>query len=314
MATPITSTPPASGTTKPPRSRQRRFFFHNPKTTPYLFIAPFLVVFVLFFFAPLVYALRLSLFRQPMIGEPVFVGLANYTRAFADSAFHAGIGRIVVYGVMYLVAVLVLGLTAALLLDSGVIRLKRFFRLAIFVPYAVPSAVAALMWGYLYSRNFGPLADVANALGRSAPDVLSARTMLVSITNITVWTWVGYVMIIFYTALQAVPVDVEEAAAVDGATRFQIAWHIKLPLIRPAVVLVVFFSIIGSMQLFNEPHILSAIRPQVIDPAYTPNLYAFNLAFSNQDFPYSAAISFIMGIVAFVTSYAFMLASQRGNR
>jgi multiple sugar transport system permease protein len=296
------------------RSPQReRFRFHNPKTTPYLFITPFLVVFLLFFFLPLLYALRLSLYRDRLIGGLEFVGFENYTRVFSDAAFYAGLGRISIYGLIYLGLIMVVGLIAAMMLDSGVIRLQRFFRLAIFIPYAVPSVVAALMWGYLYSPNFGPLADLSDLIGRESPNLLSPQLMIASLANITTWTWLGYVMIIFFTALQAVPPDVDEAAQVDGAGRIQVAWHIKLPLIRPAIVLVVFFSIIGSLQLFNEPQVLRAIAPQVIDRAYTPNLYAYNVALTEQNFPYSAAISFVMGVLAFILSYAFMLTSNRRN-
>jgi multiple sugar transport system permease protein len=270
-----------------------------------------MVVFALFFFAPIVFAMQTSLYRQRLIGGDEFVGLANYARVLRDTTFYAGLGRIAVYGALYLTLMLVIALTAALLLDSQTVRAKQFFRLSIFLPYAVPSAVAALMWGYIYSRNFGPIADVARLAGLDAPNLLSARGMIPSLVNIGLWTWVGYNMIIFYTALQAVPPDIHEAADVDGASRLQIALHIKLPLIKPAIVLSVFFSIIGTLQLFNEPQVLSAIAPQVIDPAYTPNLYAYSLAFVNQDFPYSAAISFVLGATAFIASYVFMTVSQR---
>ncbi len=310
MATTIdTSVSSAPAPAAPPR--RRRWRLHNQRTAPYLFIAPFMAVYLLFFFTPLLYALQTSLYRQRLIGGDEFVGLANYARVLRDTTFYAGLWRITIYGALYLAVMLVVALTAALLLDSQTVRFKQFLRLSIFLPYAVPSAVAALMWGYIYSRNFGPIADVAALLGRDAPNLLSARGMIPSLVNIGVWTWVGYNMIIFYTALQSVSPDIHEAADVDGASRLQIALYIKLPLIRPAIVLSVFFSIIGTLQLFNEPQVLSAIAPQVIDPGYTPNLYAFSLAFVNQDFPYSAAVSFVLGITAFVASYVFMSMSQR---
>ncbi|MCC5947356.1 MAG: sugar ABC transporter permease [Nitriliruptoraceae bacterium] len=308
-----TGVPPTAAAEAPPPPR-RRWRLHSQRTAPFLFIAPFMVAYLLFFFAPLVYALNISLYRQRLIGGDTFVGLENYARVFRDATFYTGLARITVYGLLYLAVMLVIALTAALLLDSGTVRFKRFFRLSMFLPYAVPSAVAALMWGYIYSRNFGPIADVARLAGFDAPNLLSSRAMIPSLVNIGVWTWVGYNMIIFYTALQAVPHEVNEAADVDGATRLQIAWHIKLPLIRPAIILSVFFSIIGALQLFNEPQVLSAIAPQVIDPAYTPNLYAYSLAFVNQDFPYSAAVSFVLGAAAFISSYVFMAVTQKRNQ
>jgi multiple sugar transport system permease protein len=121
-------------------------------------------------------------------------------------------------------------------------------------------------------------------------------------------------MLIIYAALQAVPGDLRSAALVDGANERQFAWHVKLPLIRPALVLTIVFSIIGSLQLFNEPAILQQIAPRTIHSAYTPNLYAYNLAFVNQEYNYSAAVSFVLGIVVFILSYGFMIRANRRER
>lgn len=137
--------------------------------------------------------------------------------------------------------------------------------------------------------------------------------MLPSIGNIVTWQYTGYNMIIMYAALQAVPSEVYEAARVDGATGWGIALRIKIPLIVPAIVLTCVFSIIGSLQLFNEPQIMSTLAPNVIQDHYTPNLYAYTLAFTNQQYNYSAAISFLLGTVVFVCSYIFMLATNRGR-
>ena len=179
------------------------------------------------------------------------------------------------------------------------------------MPYAVPTVIAALMWGFLYGKDFGPFADIADALGTTPPNFLGESLMLWSIANVSTWTYTGYNMIIFYAALRAIPGELYEAAAVDGASAFRTAIHIKLPLLRPAILLCGIFSVIGSFQLFAEPQIFFSIAPTVIGKAYTPNLYVYNLAFADQQLNYAAALSFMLGLVVFIVSYVVMYASRR---
>ncbi len=278
---------------------------------PYLFLAPFLILFLLFFILPLGYALGISLFADRLVGGTVFVGGQNYLQAFQDGSFWEGVRRMLLFMVVQVPVMLCLALLFALILDSGVTKLRTLFRLGFFLPYAIPSVVAALLWGYLYSPSFGPFAQLAFSLHLPAPGFLTESGMLASIGNIVTWQWTGYNMIIMYAALQAIPPELYEAALVDGATGWKVARYIKIPLIAPALVLTCVFSIIGSLQLFNEPQIMQTIAPTVIQDHYTPNLYAFTLAFTNQQYNYSAAISFTLGAVVFVCSYVFMLATNR---
>lgn len=281
---------------------------------PYLFLAPFLLFFVVFLILPLGFAFNISLYVDRLVGGVQFAGLDNYTRALQDPTLREGLLRVAGFFFLQVPVMLVLSTTFALLLDGGTVYLKKVFRLGFFVPYAIPSVIAALMWGYLYGDTFGPLAQAGRALGVDTPNLLSNTLMLPSLANIVTWQWTGYNMLILYAALQAVPADLHGAALVDGATERQFAWHVKLPLIRPAMVLVTVFSIIGSLQLFNEPQIMRTLAPGVIDSGYTPNLYAYNVAFISQEFNYSAAVSFVMGAVVFVLSYGYMLVSTRRER
>jgi multiple sugar transport system permease protein len=206
---------------------------------------------------------------------------------------------------------LLLALLFALALDSGLVRLARLVRLGVFVPYAVPSVVATLMWGYLYGPDFGPFAQAGRALGLPVPHFLSGGWMLGSLANIVTWEFVGYNMIILYAALRTVPTELYEAAAMDGAGPWRIAWSIKLPALRPALLLTLLFSVIGSFQLFNEPKLVQAIAPDVIDSSYTANLYAYSLAFTGQQVNYSAAVSFLLGLVIVIFSYAVLFTANR---
>jgi multiple sugar transport system permease protein len=280
---------------------------------PYLFLLPFMVVFLVFLVLPLAYALGLSVFETRLVGGNVFVGLDNYVRAFGDASFWEGVRRMVVFGIFQVPIMLGLALVFALVLDSGTVWLRNLFRLGFYLPYAVPSVVAALIWGYLYGPSFGPFTQLAELLNFPAPKFLSSGWMLASIANILTWEFTGYNMIIMYAALQSLPAELDDAAAVDGAKGWQIALYIKVPMISSAIFLTVIFSIIGTLQLFNEPKIMYALAPQVIGNDYTPNLYAYTLAFTNQEYNYSAAISFLLGAVVVVASYVFMLVTNRGE-
>jgi len=206
---------------------------------------------------------------------------------------------------------LALSLFFALALDSGMVRLAKFVRLGIYIPYAVPAVVAALMWGYLYGPDFGPFAQLSDALSLPKIPFLSPHFVLFSIINVVNWEFVGYNMIIIYAALRSIPTDLYEAARVDGASEPRIAWSIKIPAVRPAIVLTIIFSVIGSFQLFNEPNLLRILAPNAINSSYTPNLYAYTLAFVNQDANYAAAIAFLLGIVIMALSYVVQLSNQR---
>lgn len=280
---------------------------------PYLFLLPFLVLFLLFLVLPLAYALGISVFADRLVGGTVFVGAENYFRAFSDPAFLGGVKRLLIYGVFQVPVMLGFALVLALALDSGVVWFRNIFRLGFFLPYAVPSVVAALIWGYLYGQDFGPFAQLAGLLGLPAPEFLSEAWILPSIANIVTWEFTGYNMIILYSALQAVPGELRDAGAVDGARGWQVALYIKIPLILPALFLTVVFSIIGTLQLFNEPQLLQPLAPGAIGPDFSPNLYAYSLAFTNQQYEYSAAISFALGAVVVVCSYVFMLVTNRGE-
>lgn len=280
----------------------------------YGFVLPFLIVFVAMLVIPLVYSGYLSFFVDRLIGGVSFVGFENYVRAFTDGAFLAGIGRTALVLIIQVPIMLGFALFFALALDSGRVRGAKPLRLIIFLPYAVPGVVATLMWGYLYGDSFGLIAQIARLFGVAPPDLLSADAVLFSIMNIVTWAFVGYNMVIMYAALRSIPHELYEAAEIDGASPWRIAWSIKIPAIRPAILLTVIFSVIGSFQIFSEPSLLQPIAGTAISDSFTPNFYAYNLAFRNQDVNYAAAIAFLLGFLIMVVSYVVQLSAQRREK
>ncbi|MFJ1812357.1 MULTISPECIES: carbohydrate ABC transporter permease [unclassified Streptomyces] len=292
-------------------ARRRRGGGRGHRAAGPLFVAPFLVLFLSLFLAPLGYAAYLSLFQQRLVGGTTFVGLGNYVTALKDPLLLHGVLRVAEFFVIQVPLMLLLALLFALALDSGLLRLARAIRIGIFMPYAVPGVVATLMWGYLYGPDFGPFAQLSRRLDLPAPHFLSDGWMLGSLANIVTWEFVGYNMIILYAALRTIPQELYEAAAMDGAGAWRTAWSIKLPALRPTLLLVLLFSVIGSFQLFNEPSLMMRIAPDVISSSYTANLYAYSLAFTGQQLNYAATVSFLLGLVIVIASYAILLISNR---
>ncbi|BBH64098.1 ABC transporter permease [Actinoplanes sp. OR16] len=270
-------------------------------TAGWLFVLPFAVLLVAFLLLPMAYAFKLSLYRSTLVEGEVFAFADNYQQAFADPLFREGVVRVVLFGLVQTPVMIGIALLAALLIDHATSRFSRVFRLAAFVPYAVPVVIGTLMWGFLYSQETGPFKF----------DFLSSDVVLGSLGNIVTWQWAGYNMIVLYAALQGLPREIYESAKIDGAGAVQIAVRIKTPMIASALVLATLFTIMGTLQFFTEPLILQPLNPGAITQHYTPNVYAYNQAFSFQQYNYSAAISFLLGAVVFVGSYIFLFATRK---
>jgi multiple sugar transport system permease protein len=275
------------------------------------FVGPFGIVFITLLVLPLGFALYLSLFQKAMIGGTSFVGLGNYAKAFTDPAFLEGIWFVVRFSAVLIPVQMAISLAIALMLDMLVTRFSRFSRLMIFLPYAIPTVIGALMWGFLYSKNFGPISEIWGAFGATGPDFLSTGLIFYGLLNIVTWQWAGYYMIILYAALQGIDPTLYEAARIDGASQWQIILRIKIPLIAPALVLILVFALIGTLQFFNEPQILRELAAGSIPADYTPNMYAYQQAFALANYNYGSAISFALGAVVFIFVYIFLFATRK---
>ena len=282
---------------------------------PYLFLAPFVVLFLVFLVLPILIALYKSFFAVQRSGlgfgggEEAFVGFDNYVQAFGDSAFLESFGRVLLYGVVQVPVMLAIAIGLALLFDSAVVRGKRFFQLSVFLPYAVPSVVAALVWGFLYQPRVSPIVEGLRSLGMD-PQFLAPGTVLWSLANVGVWSVTGVNMIIIFSSLQTVPREMYEAARMDGASELRLALQIKLPQIMPAVLLTTLFSIIGTLQLFNEPMTLRSITSN-ISGSYTPNMSIFSATTLGGNINLGSAMAVILGIATMILSVTVSALSNR---
>ncbi|WP_199425000.1 carbohydrate ABC transporter permease [Actinotalea solisilvae] len=303
--------PPVPATPARRRTRGSGSIARARQRNGWLFVAPFLVVFLTFLVVPLVYAFWMSLHTKTLAFGERFTGFANYAQAFSDPQFLQGVGFVVRFSLVLIPVQMLVSLAVALVLDALTDRLAKFARLMIFVPYAIPVVIGAMMWGFLYSPRFGPMADLFGLVGLDAPAMLSPDNVFAGLLNVVTWQWAGYYMIIIYAALRGIDPSIYEAAKIDGATNVQIALRIKVPMISSALVLILVFALIGTLQFFTEPQILRSVAAGSIDAAFTPNIYAFTLAFSYSQFNYASAISFALGVVVFAGSYLFLFLTRK---
>jgi multiple sugar transport system permease protein len=296
-------------------ARRRRRARRRPRAAPYLFLAPAGILFVLFILLPAGYAVVLSLRRTKVeggiIGQQVesFVGLENYRDVLSDPEWVDSLVRLAIYGGIVVPVMLGLALLFALLLDSPVVRLARFSRIAIFLPYAVPGVIASLMWGFMYLPGLSPMRDVAAALGLPEPDFFTERSIFLSVANIAIWGGVGFNMLVLYTALRSVPRDLYDAARIDGCTELRLAWHIKLPLIAPALVMTTLFSLIATLQVFSEPMTLDPLT-NVLPSTWVPLMKIYSDGFRDDDIYAAAAASVILAVVTLALSLLVLRAVQ----
>ncbi|WP_185932631.1 carbohydrate ABC transporter permease [Streptomyces sp. WAC 01325] len=291
------------------------------RSAPYFFLLPATVLFLLFFALPIGYAVWLSFRKVKVSGlglgsgarKEVWAGLENYTDALTDDELVSGALRVLGYGCIVVPVMLGLALLFALMLDSEKVRLAPVTRLAIFLPYAIPGVVAALLWGFLYLPDVSPFYFVLEKLGLPQPDLLDGGPLYLALSNIAVWGGTGFNMIVIYTSLQAIPAEVHEAARLDGATPLQTALRIKIPMVAPSLVLTFFFSIIATLQVFNEPTTLKPLTNSV-STTWSPLMKVYQDAFGKGDIHAAAAQATIIALATLLLSFGFLRAANRRNK
>jgi len=289
-----------------------------PRLAPYAFVAPAVVLFALTILIPVGYTLYLSLEKTQVSGlglgagarKQVFAGLSNYASGLTDPAFLSSLVRVLVYSLILVPVMLGLALLFALLLDARRVKFQRFSRLSIFLPYAVPTVIGSLLWGFLYLPTVSPFPAILSRLGLSMPNLFATHTVLFSVANIGVWGGIGFNMIVMYTALRAVPTELYEAAWIDGASQVQIALRIKIPMIAPALVLTGVFSMIATLQVYNEPQTLYPLT-NTISLDWMPLMRVYDLAFNYNNIYGAAALAMLIAAFMFVLSYGLLWVSNK---
>lgn len=272
----------------------------------YLFLAPFLAFFILVIAYPVVYGGYLSLFGQRG-AKMWFVGFQNYASVVTDPKFWGGFLIPAFLLFVQVPLMILIAIIAGLLFEQ--IRHSRVYRLIYYLPYAMPGVIAGILWSYIFSDAMSPFAPVIKAMGFAHVKLITYPSLPWIMLIITLWEWTGYTSLIIYSTLVSIPGEYTEAAMLDGASHFQIARLIKIPLLWNTVLLLFIFNSIGALQVFNEPRMLGALI--TLPPSFTPAVYIYNQAFSYGAFTYAIAMGMVLTAVIFAISYFFLRQSSK---
>jgi lactose/L-arabinose transport system permease protein len=283
------------------QTQQKRRFGLGPKTAPYLFVAPAVILFAVFMVYPIFASLLLS-FQVREGGAFVFSGLENYARLFQDRLFYTALTNTFIILVVQVPIMLIISLFLAVLLNSGLGKLTGVFRVAFFLPAVTSLVAASIVFFILLNQDFGLINYLLGLVGVDPlPWLNNGFWAKVSIILLMTWRWTGYNMVIYLAGLQGIPDELYEAAAVDGAGRWRRFISITVPQLRPVILFTVVLSTIGTLQLFDEPYVLTNGGPN--NATLTIVMYLYENGFRFFDFGYASAIAYVLVVLIAVLSY-----------
>jgi ABC-type sugar transport system permease subunit len=275
--------------------------YRQRNLAPYAFIAPFLILFCVFFAYPVGYAFYLSLFRRRGYGQQFYAGLRNYADLLGDDRFIHSLGNTTYYAAGSLFVLSPLALLIALALNSDRLRFKGLYRLLFFLPYITSAVVVALMFALVFDRDYGLLNSGLSLFGLPhVPWIQSPTWSMTSILLLGIWTYVGVNALFFLAGLQNVARELIEAARIDGANAFSVFWHVTIPQLRPIILFVAVLAVVGSYNLFAQPFVLTQGGPE--DSSLTMTLYLYIEGFQLGQLGYAAAIGFAVALIIIAVS------------
>lgn len=282
---------------------------------PYLFVLPFVLLFAVFMLYPLVRSIVLSLYKSAGPRHQRFVGLANYAFLLRDRLFWWAVINTTLFTAAYLLIQVPASLGLALLLNSRFVRFRNFFRFSFFSTYLVGQVFVAVLFALLLGSREGL---VNQAIKRISPDagpinwLSDPRLAMLATLIASLWLSIGFGMIYFLAALQAVDHGLYEAASVDGAGRWSRFWHVTLPGIRPVLVFMILIGTIGAFQLFELPYVLFQ-GPGPSYSAMTIVMYLYMTGFEVGDLGYAAAIGWMLVLIILAVSLAQLRVTGMGR-
>lgn len=276
------------------------------KFTPYAFVSPAFILLFAFGILPIAIAAVVSLTDLNVGGlgnlsAAHFIGLANYRALFADPDFWSALGNTGVFVVMGVPIIVLVSLAASIALNQSQSRFFRALRTFYFVPAVTGIVAIALIWGYLYNSQFGLLNHLLESVGLPRQEWLSdPKLAKISVVVVAIWRATGLNTIILLAAQQDIPAEYYEAAALDGAGRWRQNFGITVPLLRFALFFVTVTTLIGWMQFFDEPYVLTQGGP--LGATTSMSLYIYNQGFQFDEFGFASAASLVLFVLIFIVT------------
>ena len=311
MATVTAASTAGSSTSRrrPDRGRRREV------AAGYLFSLPFLALFLVFTIGPVIASFLMSFtdLRSADIRHPLAVGLVgieNYSKLLSDETFHKAAFNTAYFVVVGVPLTMGLALAVAVGLDSGITRFRTFFRVGYYLPVVTSIVAVAVVWRFLLQPDSGIVNTLLGYVGVEGPSWLRSETWAMpSLIVMSAWRNMGSLVIIFLAGLQVVPKEMHEAAAIDGAGAWGRFRHITLPLMRPTLLFGSVVTMIGYLQFFEEPFIMTRGGP--LDSTLSAAYYTYN-QFGFGNYSYAAAMAYVLFVViALVTAVQFKLLGSK---
>ena len=269
----------------------------------YLFLAPALAFLILFLFLPLAQVIYYSFTDYDMLTAPEWIGIENYVRVFGDGLFWNALGRSFIYLIVTPVLI-ILSITLAIIVNRP-LRGMTIFRTLYYIPGIISAVAIGMIFDFVFAEPGGLINGPLRALGLIDTPIhflTDPKMTLPSIMGVTVWRGIGYYMVMFLAGLQAIPEELYEAAAIDGANRFQQHIYITIPQLRPVITFVAIISSIAALRAFDEIYILTSGTGGLLDSAVTVIYYLYRQAFQYLNIGYAAAIAVIFTLITMVLS------------
>jgi ABC-type sugar transport system permease subunit len=289
-----------------------KLFHFQHRYAPYIFVAPFIVLFCTFGLYPLVKSVVLSLYATSGPKSQLFVGLDNFRFLLQDPSFLKAVRNTAVFAACSVFLQLPLSLGLALLVNYRFLRGRNFFRLCFFSPNLVGMVFVGVLFAVIFAAPYGLLNVGLNRLfGMSLETgwLDNPNRVMPALVLTSLWMYVGFNMVYFLAALQGVDLTLYEAATVDGADAFQRFWHVTLPSIQPVAVFVIVLSTIGSFQLFELPYLMLQNGPGPDEAGLTIVMYLYQNGFITGDLGYASAIGWTLALGVLVLAVVQMYLS-----
>lgn len=279
----------------------------------YGFMAPALILLIIFVFYPIIYSLPLAFFDYSIIGKSVFIGWDNFTRAFNDTTFWASLKNSVVF-ILVVPPIQILAILLAILVNKEIPGIK-FFRVLFYIPVVTSLVAVSIIWKFIFDPN-GILNTFLMNIGVIRDPIMwltSSKLALGMMMFITLWQGLGYFMMIYLGGLQGIPKELEEAGMIDGASKFTILTRIKLPLLRPYVVLCTFLSLLSAISVFDIMFVITDGTGSPNGATMVQALYTFKKAFVDFEFGYSASLGLLVAVITTILSVAIFVYGNKGG-
>lgn len=273
---------------------------------PALFLAPAMILMFIFLILPIFASLYISLtdfniYSLMDWSQAEFVGLANYTKLFNDEIFWQSLKNTLYFAGVGVPLAIIFALGFAVLMNKKEVKGKEFFRAGFYLPSITNTVAVAVIWGFILNPNYGFLNWILSIFGLEPINWLGSTTWAMpSIIIFVVWKGLGHNIILFLAGLQNIPIHLYEAARIDGATKWQMFKNITLPMLKPTTFFVTVMTVIGYLQLFAEPYMLTEGGP--LDSTLSVVLYMYRNGFKHFELGYASAIGYVLFLLIFVVT------------